>query len=128
MEHVRILIRRSFFGKGNCFKFLLYDSGSVLFHFGIEKGDGWSWKKVKMNDVELGEILLVLEGHKDEASFFHSFGEGKEKQTTQIWTNKKQDGSFFIRVKELSKSFSPGEQRVLQALINHSLVRMNLIL
>ncbi|MBD3208914.1 hypothetical protein GF367_00660 [Candidatus Woesearchaeota archaeon] len=121
------LIKRSFFGKGNCFKYLLYDDGTVMFHFGTESSDKWQWKKVKMNDAELGEILLVLEQKKAEASFYHSFGEGKDKQTTQIWVNTKpEENAFFIKVKELSKSFNQGEQRVLAALINHSLVRINL--
>lgn len=127
-EAPKHLVKKSFFGKGNCFKFILYDEGTVMFHFGTENG-AWKWKKVKMNDAELGEILLVLEGRKEEISFFHSFGEGSEKTTTQIWVNTKQDPkgrAFFIRVKELSKSFSEGEQRVLQALLGHALVRMNL--
>jgi hypothetical protein len=103
MEKPRMLINKSFFGKGNCFKFLLYDNGNVLFHFGVE-GKEWKWKKVKMNDSELGEILLVLEGRKDSVSFFHSFGEGPSKKTTQIWINKKEE-NFFIRVKERSRKF-----------------------
>lgn len=125
----RQLVKRSFFGKGNCFKYLLYDDGTVMFHFGTEQGKEWSWKKVKMNDAELGEILLVLEGRKEDVTFYHSFGEGEKKTTTQIWVNTKQEQgkkAFFIRVQELSKSFNQGEQRVLEALTNHSLVRMNL--
>ena len=128
-QQPRILVKKSFFGKGNCFKYLLYDTGAVFFHFGVEHGKDWHWKKVKMNDMELGDVLLVLEGRKAEANFFHSFGEGAEKQTTQIWVNTKDEGkgkAFFIRVKELSKSFSEGEQRVLEALLGHSLVRMHL--
>ena len=126
---VKAIVKRSFFGKGNCFKYLLYDDGSVMFHFGTEHGKEWSWKKVKRNDAELGEILLVLEGRKEEASFYHSFGDGPEKKTTQIRVNTKREKgkkAFFISVKELSKSFNEGEQRLLEALINHSLVRMNL--
>ena len=125
----KILVKKSFFGKGNCFKYLLYDTGVVMLHFGTERGKDWTWKKVKMNDMELGDVLLVLEGRKQEANFFHSFGDGKDQQKTQIWVNSKQDAkgkAFFIKVKELSKSFSEGEQRVLEALIGHSLVRMNL--
>ena len=125
----KIVVKRSFFGKGNCFKYLLYGDGVTFFHFGVEKGQEWQWKKVKMNDVELGEILLVLEGRKADASFYHSFGEGEEKQTTSIRVNTKEDDkgkALFIGVKELNKSFTQGEQRVLQALIQHSLVRASL--
>lgn len=129
MDKPKVLVKRSFFGKGNCFKYLLYDDGTVMFHFGVEGKQGWEWKKVKMSDAELGEVLLVLEGRQEEASFFHSFGSGKEETRTQIWVNAKEESgkrAFFIRVKELSKSFNLGEQRVLAALVAHSLVRMNL--
>lgn len=125
----KIVVKRSFFGKGNCFKYLLYADGVVFFHFGVEKGQEWQWKKVKMNDVELGEVLLVLEGRRAEASFYHSYGEGAEKQSTSIRVNTKDDSkgkALFIGVKELNKSFTPGEQRVLEALIQHSLVRASL--
>jgi len=121
----RELVKRSFFGKNNCFKFVLYDGGVVMFHFGVESGGEWRWKKVKMSDAELGEILLVLEGRLREASFYHSFGEGDDQRVTRIWVNRKDD-SFFIRVKELSKSFNKGEQRVLESLLNHAVLRMNL--
>ncbi len=125
------LIKRSFFGKGNCFKYLLYDNGVVFFHAGTEKDKNWQWKKVKMNDAELGELMRVLEGRQESARFFHSFGEGKEEQKTQIYANTKEDHkgkAFFIKINQFSKSFNVGEQRVLEAFLHHSMVRMNLSL
>lgn len=130
----RLVLAKSFFGKGNCFKYLHYDNNAIFFHFGTEQADKkWLWKKVKMSDAELGQVLLVLEGRKSEASFFHSFGEGDAKQTTQIWISRKPDDRnggevVFVRVKELSKSLTEGEQRVFQALITHSLVRASMSL
>ncbi len=106
----------------------------MFFHFGLEgKNKQWSWKKVKMSDTDLGQVLLVLQGRKTEANFFHSFGEGKDKQTTQIWVSRKPDDPnggdvVFIKVKELSKSLTEGEQRVFQALITHSLIRTSMSL
>lgn len=130
----RLVLAKSFFGKGNCFKYLHYDNNAIFFHFGSEgKDKQWSWKKVKMNDAELGQVLLVLEGRKSEANFFHSFGEGSDKQTTQIWVSRKPDERtggevVFVKVKELSKSLTEGEQRVFQALISHSLIRASMSL
>lgn len=82
-----------------------------------------------MNDAELGEILLVLEGRKEQASFFHSYGEGKDKQTTQLRINKKEEKNgtaVFIGTNEFSKGLNTGEQRVLEALLQHSMIRMSL--
>ncbi|MCB1084461.1 MAG: hypothetical protein KDK61_09140, partial [Simkania sp.] len=80
------------------------------------------WKKVKMNDMELGDILRVLEGKAEQVSFFHDF----KGEKTQIWINKKDD-AFFIKVRELSKSLTTGEQRVLQELLGFIIIRSSLL-
>lgn len=118
---VNMLLSKAFFGKGNCLKATLNDSLDFYFEFGKQENEKWSWKKVKMNDDELGEILSVLENVKDSVSFFHDFKGDK----TQIWINKK-DAFLFIKVRELSKSLTMGEQFVLREIIRHSVVRMNM--
>jgi len=121
---VKRLISKAFFGKNNCLKATLNDAKDFYFEFGkTEDSKTWSWKKVKMNDDELGQILSVLEGKKNSVSFFHDF----KGEKTQIWINKKDD-FLFVKVKELSKSLSIGEQFVLRELIRHSILRMNMIL
>ena len=99
------------------------------FEFGLpksgnsEQGSGkWSWKPVKFSDMELGEIINVLEGKKDSVSFFHDFKGDK----TQIWV-KKSEKFFTIKVKELSKGLSTGEQVVLRELLKHAVVRMSIV-
>ena len=113
-------MNKAFFGKNNCFKVLLNDNKECYLHFGIQKEDNYKWKKVKMSDIELGEILLVLRKEKNSVSFFHKYN-GND---TQIWINRKED-YFFIKVKELSKSFSPGEQEVLRILLEKTILEMN---
>ncbi len=113
------LFGRDFFGKNTCFKAYLNDKCEFYFEFGKKEGDAWSWKKVKMNDLELADIILVLEKEKKSVSFFHDFKGDK----TQIWVN--QDKFFFIKVKELSKSFSDGEKVVLRELLKYAVLRMN---
>lgn len=115
------IINKAFFGKNNCLKAGLNEKSDFYFEFGTQNGEAWSWKKVKMNDGELGEILNVLEGRKTSVSFFHDFKGDK----TQIWINKKDD-AFFIKVKELSKSLNSGEQTVLREILRHSILRMNM--
>lgn len=117
---MKLAINKAFFGKKNCFKLILNDQKECYFHFGIEKNGIYEWKKVKMNDNELGEIIQVLRKDKPTISFFHNFNGN----STQIWINRK-DNYFFIKVKELSKSFSEGEQEVLKILLEHIILEMN---
>jgi len=73
-----------------------------------------------MGDNELAEIVRVLLGKVTQVSFFHKYN-GND---TQIWVNKK-DKYFFIKVKELSKSFSTGEREVLRVLLENIIWKMN---
>ena len=118
----KIHLQKAFFGKDNCLKITLNKDLECYFEFGVPKNETeWSWKKVKFSDIELGEIINVLDGKKPSVSFFHDFKGDK----TQIWVNKTEK-FFFIKVKELSKSLSDGEQRVLLEILKHSVVRMSI--
>lgn len=122
LNMVKQILAKPFFGKNNCLKAYLNDKLDFYFEFGkTTDTKSWTWKKVKMNDDELGQILSVLEGVKDSVSFFHDF----KGEKTQIWINRKDD-FLFIKVKELSKSLSIGEQFVLRELLKHSIIRMNM--
>ncbi len=116
------LFGKDFFGKDNCLKAYLNSDLDFFFEFGKKNGDSWSWKKVKMSDLELGEIILVLEDRKKSVAFFHNFNGDK----TQIWVNR--DKFFFIKVREISKSLGDGEQVVLRELLRHSVIRMNMFI
>jgi hypothetical protein len=117
---MKLLLNKAFFGKNNCFKLTLNDKKECYFHFGIQKAGSYGWKKVKMSDIELGEIIQVLKKEKSSTAFFHNFNGSK----TQIWVNRKEK-FFFIKVKELSKSFSEGEQAVLRILLEKTIWKMN---
>lgn len=123
----RILLERPFFSQENVLKVMLNANGECYFQWGWKARDSWSWKKVKFNDAELGEILLVLEGRKEKAAFFHSYAGREGKTTTQIWINRS-GGFCTFKVKECSKGLNEGEQRVLQQLLQHIIVMMNLSL
>lgn len=122
---VRVLLERAFFSQENVLKVLVNNRNECYFQWGWKASNGWEWKKVKFNDAELGEILLVLDGIKEKVSFFHSFGEGKGKMTTQIWINRS-GGFCSFKVKESSKSLNAGEQKVLSVLLAQAIVMMNL--
>ncbi|MGV8162473.1 MAG: hypothetical protein ACP5N2_04045 [Candidatus Nanoarchaeia archaeon] len=127
---MKLVINKAFFGKNNCLKATLNDAGEFYFHFGTPKpgsqqneDSAWSWKKVKMNDGELADILLVLEGKKESTAFFHDF----KGEKTQIWVSKK-DNFLFIKIKEVNKSLTEMEQIVLRELLKYCILRMNLAL
>lgn len=117
---MKLKINKAFFGKNNCFKLILNEEKECYFHFGTKNVDNYEWKKVKMSDNELGEIIQVLKKEKPSIAFFHKYNDSG----TQIWVNCK-DNFFFIKVKELSKSFSEGEQKVLELLLKYVIIEMN---
>lgn len=118
------ILSKAFFGKDNCLKVYLNNELECYFEFGTPKvkgQPGWNWKPVKFNDAELGEMIGVLEGRKDSVSFFHDF----KGEKTQIWIRKNAD-RFSIKVRELAKGLSFGEQMVLKELLSHIIVRSSL--
>ena len=119
----QLLINKAFFGKDNCLKITLNYKGECYMHFGMadKKSNSWVWKKIKFNDSELGSILLVLAGKQKSVSFFHSYNNAN----TQIWVNRDKD-YVFLKVKEMSKSISIGEQEVVRVLLEHIILRTNL--
>jgi hypothetical protein len=119
----KLVINKAFFGKGNCLKATLNDSGEFYFHFGIEKEKEWLWKKLKMNDGELADILLVLDKKKESTAFFHEYKGDK----TQFWVSRK-DNFVFLKIREVNKSVTECEQVVLGELIRYCILRMNLSL
>jgi hypothetical protein len=126
----QLVINKPFFGKSNCLKATLNDAGEFYFHFGTPKpgqtadqSHSWNWKIVKMNDGELADILLVLEGKKESTAFFHDF----KGEKTQIWVSKK-DAAFFLKIKEVNKSLTEPEQIVLRELLKYCILRMNLVI
>lgn len=127
MFMTKLHLQKAFFGKDNCLKVTLNKDMECYFEFGLPNPDhsqadgSWSWKPVKFSDIELGEIISVLEGKKDSVSFFHDF----KGEKTQIWV-KKTDKFFTIKVKELSKGLTDGEQTVLREILKHTVVRMSI--
>jgi hypothetical protein len=126
---MKLVINKAFFGKNNCLKATLNDAGEFYFHFGTPKTSqsqdesSWNWKKVKMHDGELADILLVLENKKENTAFFHDF----KGEKTQIWVSRK-DNFLFIKIKEVNKSLTEQEQIVLRELLKYCILRMNLAL
>lgn len=115
------IINRAFFGKDNAFKINLTKDSECYFNIGRKNGDAWNWTKAKMNDLELAQISSVLEGRKDKVSFYHKFKGDK----TQIWITT-QDKYVFIKIESLGKRLIPAEQQVLNTLIQHCILRMNM--
>jgi len=129
----KTLLERAFFGKDSCLVVAVNNENDCYFQFGKINGqkdgkDAWLWKKTKMNDVELGDVISVLEEKKPKVSFFHSFTKNGQKTTTQIWIERLDGGNVRFGVKEASRTLMPGEQQVLLTLLRHAILMMNLSL
>ena len=118
------LLERAFFGKDTCL--IVSYKDDCYFQFGKKSGDNWSWKKVKMNDVELGEIMLVLEGRLNKTSFYHSFSKDGVTSKTQIFIDTLDSGAVSFRVPEVTRALQKGEQQVLLVLLKHIVLMSNL--
>ncbi len=114
----RLRVDRAFFGKINCLKIQMNMENDIYFHIGLidQKSKIWRWIKVKMNDVELGEMINLFKKEVGKCSFFHSFGDSK----TQIWCNKSLS-SFSIKIKDISKNLSIGEMEVLRVILEKAI-------
>lgn len=105
---------KAFFGKINCIKIQLSNENDIYFHIGLlsQKSKEWRWEKVKMSDIELGEIISILKKDIGKCAFYHKFGDSK----TQIWCNKSPE-SFSIKVNDISKNLSIGEFEVFRIIL-----------
>ena len=117
-------LSKCFIAKTSAFKVQLNSIGDCYFHAGKkqEQGDKWDWIRSKINDAELGELLGLLQARNGAISFFHEFN-GK---TTKLWFNYNKD-VLFVKIETISKALSPAEQEVLRVLIEHIILRQNLI-
>ncbi|MCA9459965.1 MAG: ribonuclease HI family protein [Nanoarchaeota archaeon] len=115
---------KAFFGKINCLKIQMNLQNDIYFHMGIlnNKTKEWTWEKVKMSDVELGEIINLLRKETGKCSFFHSFADKK----TQIWCNKSET-SFSIKISSVSKNFSIGEFETFRIILENCIIIKNFI-
>ena len=93
----------------------------VFLDIGKKGTSGWTWNKAKINDEEMAEILMVLEKEKDEASFYHKFGD----KETKIWVNRK-DEQVFFRIEDQSKGLSPAQQAVMAVLLREGIAAVNI--
>lgn len=120
-EQTLFLKEKAFFGKINCLKVQLNHQKEIYFHMGLldKKTNQWNWEKVKMSDVELGELVHLLKKEEGKCSFYHAFGDKK----TQIWCNKSPT-SFSIKIKEVSKNMTIGEIEVLRIFLEQSIYEM----
>ena len=118
----KFILNRAFFGKINCLKVLMNSNREVYLHIGLleDKTNKWNWKKVKMSDVELGEIINVLKKKESKCSFFHSYNDTK----TQIWCNKS-ELSFNIKIDSISKNLNRGEFETLRLILEECVRTMN---
>ena len=114
-------IRKPFFGKDNCLVLQVNaEARKVFLDIGKKGPNGWKWNKAKLGDEEMADILHVLEGKSEEASFYHSY-QGKE---TKIWINRKADNVYF-RIESQSKALSPAQQTVMAILLRQAIVATN---
>ena len=103
-EHT--ILARAAFGRESCVKIERNGRGTWL-QVGKKSGEAWDWKKAKLSDVEIAELLLVLDSRQEQAGFFHKFN-GNE---TRISVGRKEQ-TLFIRVDDYAAALNPGQQVV----------------
>ena len=74
---------------------------------GKKLDDQWDWRKAKLSDFEIAEMLCVLNGKEEQAGWFHTFN-GNE---TKISTGRKEQ-TVFIRVDDYAAALNPCQQVV----------------
>jgi ribonuclease HI len=116
-----LILDKFFFGKNNCLRVQINKNYELYFHLGIlEKENSWRWEKVKINEIEAGQIINILNKDVGNISFFHKFGEN----TTQIWI-RKNENSFSIKFKNIVKGLSIGEFEVLRIILEKFIILSN---
>ncbi len=117
-------LSKCFIAKTSAFKVQLNSVGDCYFHAGKkqEQGDKWEWHRAKMNDMECGQLLGLLKAREGSISFFHEFNGN----ATKLWFNYSKD-VLFAKIENISKALSPAEQEVLRVLIEHIILRQNII-
>ncbi len=103
-EH--FILARAAFGKQSCVKIERNGRGTWL-QVGKKQEEKWDWRKAKLSDTEIADILLVLDCRQDQASFLHTF-KGNE---TRINASRKEQ-TIFIRVDDYAAALNPGQQLV----------------
>jgi hypothetical protein len=117
MQHEPTNVRKAFFGKDSCLALHVnVKAQKVFLDIGKKHGGAWAWDKAKLDDEEMGEILLVLEQQAEGASFFHTYGDKK----TKIWVSRKDDHVYF-RIDDRSKGLNPPQQRAMIELLRYAI-------
>lgn len=124
-QNVSVLLNKTYFGKDNALSIQLNETlGNAFLKFGKKDKDQWTWIASKCNGIELGEIIKVLNGKQDSASFYHKLAETSEKR---IVINRKENMVFF-RIDSnnisISKVLNGGEQEELRLLLEYIVVRL----
>ena len=110
------ILNKCFFGKITCLRVQINQKKEFYIHMGILKNQNWLWDKIKLNEMEIGEIIYSLNQIEHKTSFFHKFN----KSSSQVWINKSKE-KLTIKVNDVSKSFSVGEIEILKIILKKSL-------
>jgi hypothetical protein len=115
---------KCFFGQKSALKVQYNPEGKAIF-LGIGKkgeDDSWTWKTAKLKDTESAEIILVIRGKAETASFYHTFKGG----TTRVSINRN-NGTIFFRVEDYARALNPGEKEVLRMILEEAILRASMV-
>ncbi|MBN2880713.1 hypothetical protein JXM83_01550 [Candidatus Woesearchaeota archaeon] len=109
------LLDRCFFGKNTVLKIQLtkkITEYNCYIHVGKVEENTWKWTRIKLNDLELAEIVDFINSDKKTISFFHKFKETSK----SIHINKIEKGSM-VKIDNISKFMVDSELRILEILL-----------
>lgn len=119
-----LIAERVFFAKTTCLKFQISKTKEVYIHIGALQQQKWEWNIVKLNDLELAQLLGVTQRVEEKCSFFHNNSHKGKNTKTQIWCTNTDKG-LSIKINSFSKLLNPYETKVLQLLIKRSIWEIN---
>jgi hypothetical protein len=124
----KLLINKAFMSKSSAFKILLNQDKEVFFQIGKIVNDSWDWKKAKINQTELGEIISFIQNKtQKECSFMHKFKKDGKETISHIGITRNDNPKFPNTIyinngSRYQRTMSNGELQILRVLLERIII------
>ena len=120
LAQTKLFLNKCFMAKSSALKLQLNDKNECYLHLGKLNQEEWYWKKIKINQNEIGDIIRLLLGKESKLSFFHQYNN----EGTSIHVSRSKDVVFF-KIGDFNKALVLGEQEVMRVLLERILLQVN---
>ena len=73
LAQTKLFLNKCFMAKSSALKLQFNDKNKCHLHLGKLNREEWYWKKIKISQNEIGDIIRLLLGKESELAFFHQF-------------------------------------------------------